>query len=443
MKNSRSTWMRVGATVGAGALMLGLAACSSGGTSGGDSNAGGTQADIDAALEKGGTLTWWTWGDKDQQMADAFTKEHPNVKFDVVLMDNPDAVVTKLQNAVKAGTGAPDLVPAEYQTVPQLTMAGALADMSGWGLGDYKDDFIASAWEGMQFGGKQVGIPMDSGPMVMIYNKELFDAVGIEAPNTWDEYAKAAAAIRAYDPEASIGNSGDVGFMTSLWWAAGGQPFKTEGENVTIDVTEAKTAKFTDYWNTLLQSGNLSTLSTWGDEWNKAMEQGKLGSIMMGGWMITGMDDTSHGNWRVKQIPSWDGKPASSMNGGSGLAVTEQSAQKAMAAGFLQFMATGEGRTLQNKNGFPGTTAILDDPAWLDIEFEAYGGQKANQEGKLSSENVVAGWQYLPFQGYANNIFGDTAGKAIADGTSLQTGVEAWQADLVKYGTDQGFTVNK
>ena len=106
-------------------------------------------------------------------------------------------------------------------------------------------------------------------------------------------------------------------------------------------------------------------------------------------------------------------------------------------------MATGVGRDMQNTSGFPGTTKIMDDPAWLDREFAAYDGQKANQEGKTSAENVLAGWQYLPFQGYANNIFGDTAGKAMADGTSLKDGLIAWQDDLVKYGNEQGFSVNK
>ncbi|KRA24150.1 hypothetical protein ASD65_06710 [Microbacterium sp. Root61] len=446
MKYSHSK-TRLVAALGASALLLGtLAACSSTPADGGDgAAAGGTQADIDAALEKGGTLTWWTWSDSTQDMADAFTKENPKVKVEVVKMDDPDAVVTKVQNAVKAGTGAPDIIPVEYQTVPQLAMGDALADMSGWGFNEEAaGDFIPSAWEGMQFDGKQLGIPGDSGPMVLIYNKELFDAAGVtEVPKTWDEYAAAAAAIHTYDPEAYIANQGDAGFITSMIWASGGQPFQIDGDAVTIDLADEGSTKFTDLWSGLLEKDQLSTLSTWGDEWTKALQQGKLGTLMMGGWMIGGMDDNSHGNWRVAQLPSWDGKPASAMNGGSGLAVSEQSTNKALAAGLLQFMATGGGRDLQNASGFPATTEIMDDPEWLDREFEAYGGQKANQEGKTSAENVLAGWQYLPFQGYANNIFGDTAGKAMADGTSLADGLLAWQDDMVAYGNEQGFSVNK
>ncbi|PPL15451.1 ABC transporter substrate-binding protein [Microterricola pindariensis] len=438
MKNSHSNWMRMGAVLGASALLLGtMAGCAA------DSGSGAPE-DVDAALQEETTLTWWTWGDDTQEMADAFTKENPKIKIEVVKMDNPDAVVTKLQNAVKAGTGAPDLVPAEYQTIPQLTMGGALADMSEFGIDEFAGDFTESTWNAMNFQGKQTGIPMDSGPMVMIYNQELFNAAGITAaPTTWDEYAAASAAINAYDPEAYIANSGDAGFMTSMFWASGGTPFSVDGENVTIDLQDAGTKKFADYWGTLLTANQLSPVSTWSDEWSKALEQGKLGSLLMGSWMISGMDDYSHGNWRVAQIPSWDGKPASAQNGGSGLAVTEQSKHKAAAAAVLEFMATGTGRDIQNTKGFPGTTAIMDDPAWLDVEFATYDGQKANVEGKTASENVIDGWQYLPFQGYANNIFGDTVGKVLGEKGDINAGLVAWQSDLVEYGNAQGFTVNK
>jgi multiple sugar transport system substrate-binding protein len=55
---------------------------------------------------------------------------------------------------------------------------------------------------------------------------------------------------------------------------------------------------------------------------------------------------------------------------------------------------------------------------------------------------VVSGWSYLPFQVYANSVFNDNVGKAYVSGTTLQDGLKAWQEASVKYGKDQGFTVN-
>ncbi|RZU66108.1 carbohydrate ABC transporter substrate-binding protein (CUT1 family) [Microterricola gilva] len=427
-------WARLGAVVGAGALLVGaLSGCSAAATGG------------DKPVTEDVTLTWWTWSDSTQVLADEITKANPNITFDVVKLENPDAVVTKLQNAVKAGKGAPDLVPVEYQTLPQLTLGDALADVSEYGLGDYEDAFTASTWNAVNVQGKLVALPMDSGPMVMIYNKDLYANAGVaEAPKTWDQFADASAKIHAFDPEAYIANSGDAGFFTSMIWASGGQPFQTEGENVTINLQDEGTKKFATYWGDRLNAGELSGVPTWSDEWSKALTQDKLGTLLMGSWMISGMNDYGTlGKWAVAPIPSWDGQPASAENGGSALAVTEQSEKKDAAAAVLKYLAEGEGRALLNANGFPSTVADLTDPEFLDHPFEAYGGQPANQIGAASAESVVAGWQYLPYQGYANNVFTDSVGKALGSNGDLNEALVEWQDTLVTFGNEQGFSVNK
>lgn len=438
---STRRWARLGAVIGSGALLVGALSGCSGAATGADSGS----TDTDAALQEKVTLTWWTWSDSTQGLADAITEVYPNVTFDVVKLENPDAAVTKLQNAVKAGKGAPDLIPVEYQTLPQLALGDALADLAPYGIDEYEDAFTASTWNAVNVQDALVGLPMDSGPMVMIYNKDLYEKAGIaEAPTTWDEFATASAAIHAADPEAYIANSGDAGFFTSMIWASGGQPFRTEGENVTIDLQDEGTKKFADFWGARLDAGELSGLSTWSDEWTKALTQDKLATLMMGSWMISGMDDYgTPGKWRVAEIPSWDGEPASAENGGSALAVTEQSAHKAAAAGVLKYLAEGDGRALLNKNGFPSTVADLTDPEFLDFPFDAYAGQPANQVGAASSESVVKGWQYLPYQGYANNVFSDSVGKALGSGGDLNEALLEWQDTLVQFGNEQGFSVNE
>ena len=438
---STRPWQRIGAIVGASALAVTmLAGCNSDATG---TDSGST--DTEAALKEDVTLTWWTWSDDTQDVADGVVKEYPNVKFDIVKLENPDALVTKLQNAIKAGKGAPDILPVEYQTIPQLALGGALADLSEYGVGEYKDAFTESTWSSVNVDGQILAVPSDSGPMVMIYNKNMYDAAGItQPPTTWDEFATASAAIHAADPGAYIANSGDAGFFTSMIWASGGQPFQADGDKITIDLQDAGSKKFADFWSERLVADELSGLSTWSDEWSKALTQDKLATLMMGSWMISGMDDYGDaGKWRVAPMPSWDGKPASAENGGSGLAVSKQSAKKAAAAGVLKFLAEGEGRVLINANGFPSTIADLENPEFVDQPFEVYAGQPANQIGAASAESVVPGWQYLPYQGYANNVFGDSVGKALGSKGDLNKALLEWQDTLVRFGNEQGFKVNE
>lgn len=433
----------IAAVCGASLALAALTACQ---TNSAQPSPAGSAGDVDAALKKGGELTWWTWSDSTQEQADAFTEEHPNVKINVIKLDNPDTAVTKLQNAVKAGSGAPDIVPVEYQTLPQLTMTGALADLAPFGFDGYKDQFTASTWNAVRANDKLVGIPMDSGPMVFIYNKDLYAAAGVtEAPKTWDEFTRASSMIHEKDPDTYIAVGGDAGFFTSMIWASGGHPFTVSGEKVTIDLQDEGSRRFADLWGGLLRRGELSSLSTWSDEWSKALTQNKLATLMMGSWMIGGMDDYGSGKWRVAPMPTWDGSPGSAgsaENGGSGLSITEPSENKALAAAVLRFMAEGKGRDLVNQSAFPSTVKEFDNPEWANATFKAYGGQKANQIGAASAKSVIPGWQYLPYQGYANNVFGDSVGKAIGARGDLNAALREWQKTLVDYGNAQGFQVN-
>jgi multiple sugar transport system substrate-binding protein len=143
-------------------------------------------------------------------------------------------------------------------------------------------------------------------------------------------------------------------------------------------------------------------------------------------------------------MPTYEeGVAAAAENGGGGDAVLEQSENKLVAYGFLEFLNGEEGAAIHAANGgFPSTVADLESDEFLNYESEYFGGQKINEVLVQASKDVVPGWSYLPFQTYANSIFGDTVGQAYASKSDLNEGLAAWQEATVKYGVEQGFTVN-
>ncbi|MDX2547673.1 sugar ABC transporter substrate-binding protein, partial [Streptomyces sp. WI04-05B] len=100
-------------------------------------------------------------------------------------------------------------------------------------------------------------------------------------------------------------------------------------------------------------------------------------------------------------------------------------------------------QTRVDEGAFPATTAQLQDPAFLSKKFEYFDGQEANKIFADSAANVASDWSYLPFQQYANSIFNDTVGKAYISSEKLSAGLKTWQDASIKYGTEQGFTVEK
>ena len=125
--------------------------------------------------------------------------------------------------------------------------------------------------------------------------------------------------------------------------------------------------------------------------------------------------------------------------------LTPAAALPALAAGFLKWLNNDEEslKIFAESGGFPSTTAQLSDPAFVDKASDYFGGQAINQVLTEASGDVVKGWQYLPFQVYANSIYGDTVGQAYSTKGDLNEGLKAWQEQLVTYGNDQGFSVNK
>ena len=431
---------------------LGLAACG-GSDDSGDSDAP-TAVDtdaLDAALEEGGELTYWTWTPSGEDQAAAFMKAYPNVKVNVVNAGTNTEEYTKLQNAIKAGSGAPDVAQIEYYAMPQFSMTDSLLDLSEYGFGELEDQYTPGPWGAVTEGDAVYGLPQDSGPMALFYNEAIFKAAGIdEAPSTWEEFSEDAKKIHEWDDSVYITNdSGDAGFTTSMIWQAGGHPFTTtDGTNVTIDFSDEGTQEFTSMWDQLIKDDLISPIAGWSNEWFQGLNQGKIASLITGAWMpgnlISGVEDTA-GDWRVAPMPTYDGTAANAENGGSAQVVIKQTENPELAAAFLKWLNNSEESIdiFLESGGFPSTTADLEDEEFLADAPEYFGGQKINEVLAQGATDVLPDWEYLPYQVYANSIYGDTVGKAYTSDTTLDEGLAAWQDALVEYGNGQGFSVNK
>jgi multiple sugar transport system substrate-binding protein len=90
---------------------------------------------------------------------------------------------------------------------------------------------------------------------------------------------------------------------------------------------------------------------------------------------------------------------------------------------------------------FPPLKATLASPTFSGQKTAFFGGQKVNALYNQISGTVDQNFQWLPYMDYVYSSFNNTLGKAIADKTDLETGLKAWQAQVVAYGKQQGFTV--
>ena len=274
---------------------------------------------------------------------------------------------------------------------------------------------------------------------------------------TWDDYyeaAKKVKAIGAYMTNNS-GSSMEYQPFTAQAWQAGAQPWKVDGENITIDMTkDSGMKKYIEFQQKLIDEDLVDTkIANWSDDWNRALNEGDIATLTIGAWMpvnlMNGAPDQA-GNWRVAQLPQWnEGDEVSAEDGGSALAVVSQSKQQAAAYKFVEYLTHGDGaQTMADTGTFPSLKKILSSDSFTDPNTEAnkkvndyFGGQNVNEILSEAAQRKVSAFQYLPYNPYAQSTFGDQISKAYSEDITLEEAFVNYSKALTDHGNQQGYTV--
>jgi raffinose/stachyose/melibiose transport system substrate-binding protein len=163
----------------AAAVSISLAAC-------GSSGPAGTAASADSA-----TMWGLTGGNQPvlQQSVTDWNSAHPDSSIKLDFFAN-DAYKTKVRTAVGAGQGPTFIYGWGGGVLKSYVDAGQVDDLSGF-LADnpeVKDRYLPAVLKNGVIDGKTYALPNNNvQPVVLYFNKDVFDKVGAQAPKTWDE----------------------------------------------------------------------------------------------------------------------------------------------------------------------------------------------------------------------------------------------------------------
>jgi multiple sugar transport system substrate-binding protein len=392
----------------AAALMMTTSACSS-----------DDQKDSAAAAGEKVALTYWSWAPNMDKVVAGWNAAHPDIQVTVNKQDGGDAAVTKLLTAIKAGSGAPDVMQAEYQKIPTLVSANAIADIAKQ-AGSLKSQFSDSAWNGVTLGSESVyGVPQDSGPMMFFYRSDLFDKFGVKVPTTWDEYAAAARKIHKADPKKYLGtfSAADPGWFAGLSQQAGASWWGVQGDAWSVKIDDAATQKVASYWGGLVQEGAVLNTPMYTPDWNAALNDGSqvgwLGAVW-GPGVLEGNAAKTKGKWKAAPLPQWDAAtPANGNWGGSATSVTTQSKHKDQAAQFTAWLNTDPAAIkalVTEANVYPAATsatasALTSPPAFFSNQPDYF--TIAAEAAKVTNP-----FTYGPDVNVAYSAYSDAFGKA-------------------------------
>jgi multiple sugar transport system substrate-binding protein len=392
-------------------------------------------------------LTYWAWAPNMDKVVESWNSTHPDIHVTVNKQDGGDPAVTKLLTAIKAGSGAPDVMQAEYQKIPTLVAADAIADIAKE-VGSVKAKFPDSAWNAVTLGSEAVyGVPQDTGPMMFFYRSDVFDKLGLQAPKTWDDYAAAARKVHAADKKQYLGtfSAADAGWFAGLSQQAGASWWGVNGDAWSVAINDANTKKVADYWGGLVAEGAVDNKPMYTPEWNAALNDGTqvgwTGAVWSPG-VLEGNAASTKGKWKAALMPVWDAASPKNGNwGGSATSVTSQSKHKTQAAEFVAWLNTDPAAVkllAGTANVYPASvdataTALTAPPAFFANQPDYY--TIAAEAAKITNPFTYGPNVNVAYSAY-NDAFAKAAeSKKAADfGAALETVQTTTVSDLKKAG---------
>lgn len=308
-----------------------------------------------------------------EDMIARFQEMHPDLAIETTIIDR-EAYKTQIRNFLSAD--APDVATwyAGNRMLPYVE-AGLFEDVSDLWEGELSEK-LASTKSAMTIDDKQWGVPYTYYQWGVYYREDIFAELGIETPETWEDFKAACETLLANDVKCfTIGTK-------FLWTAAGWFDYlnlRTNGYEFHMDLTagripwtdERVRATFAN-WRELVEMGGYIDNHT-AYSWQEAlpfMVQGDAAMYLMGNFAVAplreaGLSDDQLGFFQFpaldEGIPMAEDAPTDTFH------IPAQAQNKEAARAFLRFVVDAENQTIINEQ--LGQLPVNSDASVPDDEF--------------------------------------------------------------------------
>ncbi len=312
---------------------------------------GGAALAVDAAEEKTTVVFWnsWTGGDGDtlEALVNKFNEESEDVYVD---MTRTTSFSDMLQTSLPTGEAA-DLVLLSTNDINHY--GSYLRDMSDiWENTSLKEEDFSPAYMSMCYNNDTLyAIPFQISTFMMYYNKDLFEAAGVEkVPATFEEWTAAAEAVSALSTEEN------PVYGSGLFYCYNGQNqsvIQRFGTGYLIEGDEENGFKANLLENQAFADAMIWMKNLYSKGYNpqeqdidSMMAAGQIGVMTNGGW-LKGALDASGVNYGIAMLPTVTGedqKEYALADMSSFMLTTSASDEEAKAAEkFIEWWMTGKG----------------------------------------------------------------------------------------------------
>lgn len=396
------------------------------------------------------TLTYMMWSPSqleiEMETIAEFEEAHPGVRVEAQAM--PPADYWPKLSAMAAAGDLPDVFAMSSGFVKGWARAGNLADMTEVASGTDLSAFYEGAMEPGIVDGKMVAFPQNWVAPVLYYNRDMFDAAGVEYPQpdwTWDDFREAAKAL-------TLDTNGDG--ETDQWgyWIYGRYAqvdtwvFRNGGRYLNADETAIEpneaAVNTLEFLTGLVLEDKVAPMpqEMQGIRQQDIFPLGMAAMWVDGSWNIANTRDVADPdmNWAIAQVPMGpDATPetAAAYAWADMLSMPKGGENADLAWAFIQHMV-GEGRTARDFEGgkVPAFRAIAETEEWLDRDM-----RPDNKELilEIGTQPVYTGFSdnWSAWRGYAAEGSGGVNGE-LDEVFNGRKSLEDAIADFTAYGNE-------
>ena len=314
---------------------------------------------------------------------EAFEASHPGVTIEYVDCESGNEYGVKVSTMLAGGDTSDVIMLKENDQVVQWQASGFAAPLTDY-IGSYDMSGFVGIEKNYAIDGVQYGIPFRSDFWVLFYNKDLFDAAGVEYPTndmTWDQYAELAKKLT--DKEKDIyGTHYHTWLSTVANWAVCGTDYTLADGNYDNLLYFYKLYQDLEDYGACMSFADLKAS---GLKYGAAFENGNIAMMPMGYWQVsTFINDIKAGtaslNWGIVAVPHAEGVAAGSSFGNmTGVMMSAKSEKKDLAWEYMSWLCGPEGAK--------ATASVGARPAWVSEEIAE---AMASVEGFPADENSKA-----------------------------------------------------
>ena len=330
-----------------------------------------------------------TFFERQKQFDALFMKRHPNIEIKAENTAWGD--LRQKYFTLAAGGVLPDISYIHFSWAQQMIKAGLLKSLDEY-INAEKDfnlaDFFPASLPSYQRDGKLWVVPYDEGPMILYYNKDLFDKAGVKYPDdSWTLDDLKAAALKITSGEgankvfgmASMPNPGDS-LMSPTFLAPFGATYVDEPAESKCLLNTPEAVAALEWWQELRTKGAVpAPADVQGLAW-PPFQFGKIAMYVEGTWATPPIQANSKFKWDMAKFPK--GPKAHVMgSAGSGYGITRDSKSPDVAWLYINdYLSTAGQAYMWGITGRGSPARLSAWPSYLTSKFAPSGAKNAQEE---------------------------------------------------------------